>query len=512
MPARATLRTLRARSSGFATLAPGAAVCALATAWVAWPMRSFDFPFGDTAFTALWMRHLGHLRSFTDGPAARPSANSIAQNDWVLGEGLVMRPFEGLGALGAHEAVVIVGLFATAWACQRLAAALLGEGPHTWVAGLIGGLNPIQTAHAMHANLVHHQWTALAALLVGAGGWLRRPWLAFAGGVVAAGSFHFGFYLGMQTALVTAAAATVGSIRTALATLGGAALAGLTVLPVARTYAAAGSRFDVLELERRVGSWDPTQTLRPLDGVPLHAPLSAFFAQALPTDPPNPGYLALVLATIGVFVAPRDRRLLAVILALLGAAALAIGPELVWNGVPTGIPGVERLVPALAETRGPARWLAVVFMALGLLAAAAVRRSPPFVAVLATLGAALELLPVGPGRAAPPIPAVYAEVPPGDGVLYDSALVQRRACGCDSTIALLGAWEHDHPLLGGTFARPTQSGRKLNRTAARWPDEEAAALFAEAGVATTIEHPPFPSQSRGECRVVDAHRLCTLPR
>jgi hypothetical protein len=479
------------------------AMCVAATAWVCAPMVRGDFRVGDTAFTLLWMRHLGHFGSWVDGPAARPMARSIAQNDWVLGEGLLLRSFEWLGPWNAHDAVTALGLLLTTIACQRLAAAALGEGPHTWIAAWIGGLNPTQTSHAVHANLVHHEWMVLGALLVAAGGVRGRPWLAFAGGLVAAGSFHFGLYVGIHSVLAFSLALLLCGRKTALAALGGALTMGLTVAPVLLTYHDAGQDWGAhVTLDERVReSWRFSNVLQAQPTALLHRWIAT--SKDIST---NPGYVALAMGVFGLFRA-RGRAGVAVVLGVIVASLLALGPRVEIGSV--RLPGLDTLLP-LGETREPSRWLAVAFVGWGLLAAWGVATRHRIAALLA-LPIGLELAVIRTADSSLELPAIYAQIPKGDTVLYDAALVQQRSCGCGTIHALAGAWEHGHPLLGGVFARPTREGRELTRTAARWPESIADALFARADVRIAIEHPPLAPRERGECVLIEEHRMCTLP-
>lgn len=490
----------------------------------------------DAGFNLVALTHL--QRVFTDGgdwratPLGWPLANATALTDWMAGEALLGLPLRHLGTDPARvqTLLVLAGLSVSALAFQRLAAALLGEGPHTWIAGVLGGLGAVQLAHAQHVNLVHHEWVALAALALGGGLARDRPAWAFAGGACALGAAHFGAYIGMHACfvagmvVVAAGAARVGSRRTWLAAAAGAAAAGLTVLPVAGLYhdfaAVHGIRTDRGELMRE--SWDPRVSFAPLSGSPLHAFLGARGPGT--GDPPNPGYLALILAGVGAWKWRDGARWtrFAVVGSGIGAALLALGPVVQWGG-PTSIPGPGALLDAFM-LRGPSRWLVVTHAAIGIFAAAGLRAlvPPRFAAAcggLAVVVALMELPRTQAGRLAEielePAQASIGADPgvgakPAVGALYEN-VTQR--CAHVGEKRLRAALFHGRPLLGGQYARSFPAIQELNRLAGSWPSPEALALFRAVGVAVTLEHPPLRALPAGDldCTVTNQHRVCTLP-
>lgn len=524
-------------------------VLAAATLVACWPMSVFRTVANnmDTSFTVLALDRLqdallrgGDWRSLG---FAWPLPDSVTQVDWMLGEALLGLPLRALGIdpLLAHSASSLLALFTTAWACHRVATLLLGPGPHTWLAGVVGGLNPVHLRHVQHVNLVHHEVVVGAALLLGAGLSRGRPRLAALGGFCAIGAAHFGAYLGAQGAMVAtcvalaAATARVGTARAWAAAAGGAIAAGLTLLPVATTYVRVAERFetwfdqDALTAE----SWDLAQTFSPLFGAPLHGWLTGGEAAIL-LDPPNPGYLVLALGVLGVATFRSPPGLVwagrAVAAAGIGAALLALGPDLVWDGQRTGIPGPYRLLaalPGMSGIRSPARWLAVAFCALSLpvaagarhlatLAAARVGRWAGPAAVLALLGVAVLELPATQARTRLQevvLEDVYAQLDalPVGGALYDEALVRRDLPpGCDVHVALRAALFHGRPLVGGFFARKFQEVETLSSLASTWPSAQAQELFAAVGVVAVVEHQPAAGSPPDgwSCAWAGNHRLC----
>lgn len=531
-----------------------------ATVWAGRPWAwSPDqaFILRDTGFNQVGIAHLEnvllHGAGWREVPLAWPLKDATSQVDWMLGEAALALPLRALDPAHIHSALVFLGLFLTAWAGHRVAVALFGRGPHTWIAGLAAGLNPVQLAHAQHVNLLHHEWALLGPLLLGAGLAGRRAALAGLGGAVTLLGFHFGVYVGLHALFVgaivgvCAAVARVGDRRSWAVALLGAALVGATVAPVLALYrdAAASQHMGIQGSEITAGSWDLRRTLAPIPGAPLHALLPSWFSPSPPAghapepllEPPSPGYVVAGLALFGWVAGRRkgsDRQpraprwtWIAVTAVILLTALAATGPDLVWAGRPSGLPGAGRLLaglPGYSALRAPARWLAITFAGTGLLAACGLatlirtaspswRRAliPPLL-----LGAALLEMPrttSGPLAHILPEPA-YAllDEVTEEGGLYDK--VSTRGCPNSPEQRLRAALFHGRPLVGGEYARAFQSIQQLNGLAASWPSPESEALFRAVGVPLVFEHPPLPPLAEGggpkHCRVQDGHRLCVL--
>jgi hypothetical protein len=510
-------------------LAVGVLAAATLVAARPWAWRSdLAFAQGDTAFTLVSLLHL------QDAPAAWSAGRlgwglpwGITHADWVAAEALIGLPLRqaGADALRMHSLLVLLGLFATAWAGHRVAVALLGPGPHTWIAGVAAGLGPIQLAHAPHVNLVWHAPVLLGPLALGAGLDRDRPAWAALGGAVVAGAFHFGVYMGVQAlavAAVVALAARRGSPSTWLAAFAGFAALGITVAPVLAVYAEAaaahGTWADPIEV--RAESWDLAATLRPLGSLPAQG-------GKVWTDPVHPGYLVALLA-IGALVGrasvPARWPWTAVIGAIVAAGLLALGPELTWDGRGLGIPGPYALIddlPGVSGLRAPVRWWWIVAAGLGLLAAAGLKagldrigeRWRGVVGLLAVLVALIEVPAAGVRpRSDVAVPRAYAlldstAIP---GALYDeAAVVEGASCGCRRQDALRAALLHGRPLVGGHYAREGKALEELDAQAARWPANRA--WLVENGVVAVLEHPPLAPDPGGSCEQADGHRLCTLP-
>lgn len=497
----------------------------------------------DAGFSAIGLRHLQDVllrgADWREAPLGFPVPLGTTRTDWMFGEALLTLPMRLAGVDGTRQWVLVglLGMLATAVVCQLLARALTGPGPHTVLAALIGGAGPVQLAHAQHANLVHHAPAALAGLLVAAAARSGSARLAGLAGLVAGLGFHFGVYMGLHAVAVLGLGMVV-LTRTRAAWL--AAGAGLllgcaTMAPVAALYRDATTTWgaQVDPGENMVESLDLAHAFGPSPGAPAHRGLLPPPAEGdrPPSDPPNPGYLVLLLAGVGIVVAARSparssgrrREWAAVGLVLLGAGALAVGGAISWDGRPTGLAGPHRLLDLAAggNLRSPARWLALSQAALGLfaaggLAALRLRRVPGVIVAGLAVGVAAAELPraewapiasFSPPPAVPGLLAGFRDVP---GPLYE---VFGPDCECAGSARLRAALDHGRPLVGGNYARFFPAMQQVNRLLGSWPRPQAKGFLARHGVALVLEHPPLrgadPEGLR--CATRDEHRLCAWP-
>lgn len=495
-----------ARLSAFALL--------LAVLWVG--RHAFHPELGfiqrDALFSDIALQHLQdvvlHGGDWRMTPLAWPLPNTITQTDWMAGEALVGLPLRAfaLDPVRIYALVSLIGLLATTFACDRVAAALLGEGVHTWVAGLVGGLAPAQILHAQHVNLVWHGFGPLAALALVAGLRRDRPSYAALGGALGLVAFHFGAYVGIHavtilgvTALYSAVYAG-GSRRTWVAAGIGAGLAALTLAPVAQVYvgASAAARFDLAELAG--------------ESLDMRHPATPAL------DPLFQGVTQIVLFTLGVWTMRRAGWMWAAAgVLVLVPIVLALGPYVVWDGralVAAPWAWVVTLVPPLESLRAPARWVMVSALAASPFVAAGVQRLTawrPLLGWITLLGVLVELPPMGLRRLAsvepgPGYALLYASTVPGP--VYDSL---GRGCRETGEQKLRAALHHKRPLVGGIFARQTPELAAANHAADGWPRPEAVAWLRANGVHLVFEHPPLKDLPPGyRCEEASGHRLCEL--
>ncbi len=493
----------------------------------------------DASFTQLATEHLQDVllsgASWRDAPLGWPVGYGTAHADWQAAQALLGLPLRLLEIDPSRAALLIglAGLLATAWAGHRLAAALLGPGPHTWLAGVLLGFGTVAMSHLHHVNLIHHELMLLGALALGAGLQEDRPRWAGLGAAALMLGFHLGIYMGLHDLLAgasvagAAAAARLGSGRSWRAAGLGAALAAITVWPVLDFYGDADAWLgaSLREAEVRTGGWDLSTFFTANADAWLQERL---LGPATTRFPGNPGFLALLLALVGLREARRlgPRWAWGAVLGFgLVSFALSLGPELRWRGESLGVPGPYALVAklsGLSELREPKRLRLLVFMATGLLSAAGLKvllarlpgwsRAP---ATLLTLGVALAETPapgtVDLGRVFLPEAYQVIDQLPGEGALWERRqVIAGQSCACETGTMLRAALLHQRPLVGVSFARQCDAIDRLKARFEAWPSPSAAAVLEGAGVALVLEHPPVLEQTPPgwQCQIFGDHRLC----
>lgn len=492
----------------------------------------------DTSFTHLATEHLQdvllHGAPWRDAPLVWPLGYGTANADWQAGEALLGLPLRMSGVDPSRAALLLAfaGVLLSGFLGHRLARALLGVGPHTWLAGALIGLNATVMVHLQHVNLIHHELMFGGLLALGLGLERDRPGLAGLGGVLLALSFHLGIYMGVHAVFAggglaaAAALAGRGARRTWGAAAAGAAVAGLTVLPVLGLYHEADQwlKATIPQGELENTSWDPTTLARPNLESWLYGRGEGLAARM----PGNPGFFALALAVVGA-IRLRDLQPRwawgAVVAVGVGALLLALGPEIRLNGQATGVGGLYPLldlVPGLSELREPHRWTMLGFMATGLLSAAGLQvllgRVPAVARAPAILGALLLVVAETPRAGTtdldretfhPVYQALYTL--PREGAVWENLLHKgARACMCSSDTLMRAALLIRRPLFGLQTARQVPAVVELKQQVRSWPSWRAGARLATLGVVAVVDHPPYdPAVPDGwTCQPIGDHRLC----
>ncbi len=534
----------------------GAAVCALLCVGLAIGPQGLvggsAFTQQDAAFSAVALAHLQDVLLGRDAPAplAYPLADALWQTDWMLGPAALTLPLRVLGVAPwtVYTIAAAGGLWVTVWAMAVAARGLLGSGPHVWVAAMVGGLSASNLLHAHHVNLVYHGVPWLGILMVVDGVTSRRPWRAATGGALVAAGFHFGVYVGLHGLLAAVPvalwaawfAASDQRPREAAAALAGFAAVAVSVVPVLLAYRAAYLALDatVSVAELHGESLDLVRLMAPLAEAWAHRPLAALWPVGRASqDPPNPGYLATVLAILGMVAVARGRAPVpsgwpagtwrALVAVAVVAAGLALGPDVVIADVPW-FPAPYRLlhgVPGFAGLRAPDRWLAVVWPVVGLLAAAGMREVSracstragrgawSALAVLGTIALELPQPALGPvaALAPPPLYDALDALPPG--AVADVIQGDEPGRACTGQQRMFAVLAHRRALAGGRFARKNAALAAIDKIGRTWPSASARSMYRAIGVRVLVEHPPLASAVPPEasCRVVEGHRLCVLP-
>lgn len=468
----------------------------------------------DAAFSGMQMAWLqdvvlrgAHVWS---APLGAPLELGTTRADWVAVQALFTLPLRALG-MGPERtwlAASVLGVVLTAAAVYEVSRRLTFEGPHNVVAGVLGALGPAVQSHLQHANLVWHVGWIVPAGLVR----VNRPVLA---GVATMLAFHAGVYTGIHAiAAVGVCWACQPSIRTLVRLVAGGVVVLPTLIPVWLKYRDAAARYgwEIDQAENLRETLDLSTAFGPLGGAPLHE--AVWGAQAQVSDPVFPGFILGTLGIVGLVRVARDPRWRPVVTGTIMAAILALGPHLVWNGHPVGIPGpgivMEWAWPG--GLRSPARWIALAHVGLALGVAGLIATASPtkrWVLTAFALGAWWAETPTAATMVRPVWPAELVQalsVAPA-GALLDKPGQDR--CGHARFAVVL---ETGRPLLGGNFARFSKSLQTVNRILYRWPEAETQAFLSSLGGAVVVEHPPLPFAPEGvACSLVAEHRLCTIP-
>jgi hypothetical protein len=515
------------------------AVLTAATLFAARPWLTGVSGHRDRLFHSVALQRLQdvllHGGDWRESQLAWPMENGVAQADWLLGPAILALPLRVLGVDPAHQHtfLMILAFVTTGWATHRIAAALLGYGPHTWIAAIGGGVSTYALSHGPHVNLVHHELGIAGALLLAHGLRDDRPRRAAAGAFLAALSAHFGVYMGVHgvasAALVLLLGGAVGwrGLRAQAAGWIGLAAGAATFAPVAAVYREHAAKYEIqISVEELAAqSLDVLTVMTPTTHIPLHAP-------EMPTsgvvwDPANPGYVLAALALAGLYVAGRDRERRREWIVVIGFTVatflLALGPR-VQIGGPTPIPGPYALfvdvLPVAGSLRGPIRFVGLTMVGTSVLAAAGARAlagavSRPalaWAAMFALVAAELptdrqEIVLIEEIRPHPVYERIVALR--GVGALYD---VTRSADGCSPEQRINAILDHQRSVVGGTWSRSAGATSILNQLALAFPAPGADALFRRIRVRWVLLHPPFPElpEEGMRCEAVAEHLLCEL--
>jgi hypothetical protein len=182
------------------------------------------------------------------------------------------------------------------------------------------------------------------------------------------------------------------------------------------------------------------------------------------------GWLGLVPTGVLLWAtvrAVRDRVLRPLVVCAWCYLVWAFGSWLTVGGVSTGLilpANFFGFVPVLSNARIPGRALVVVFLAMGLLTARLIASLPRErqgrLAAMLALVLVIDFCPAPVATVALDRPAIYAAIPPENGVVLELPMGLRDGfgeIGAFDERTLLHQMTHGHPLVGGFLARLPQS-------------------------------------------------------
>lgn len=457
-----------------------------------------------------WVAHAltTHPSRVLDGNIFHPERHTVAFSDPVLVPGALSVPVRAAGAspVLTYNLSLLLGYALSAWAMQWLAWRWTGHYGASLVAGCLYAFNAHSLVSMGHIQAIHAY--GLPVLLVGLDGLCRpdaRRWrdgaLAGAGTALLALTSGYLAIFGVVAALVVLAVRMPEVWRApwrplAAASLVGAVIVSVPVLPVMRTYR------DVRQ----------TQGLeRPLDLVAALSANGAAYAATParvhsgwarevyaawgPKDSLFPGIAALLLAVAGLAAWPgglADSRLRTALALTVVGVVLSFGPATPIYSL------VYTAVPFASSVRAASRFAVLGFTGLAILAAYGVAalaarwpRASTAVAGAALLAVNVEAfrgpVPYVPPRAESPVYDDLARLP--DGVVAEMPFWWRQVDVPRNASYMLASTRHWKPLLNGYSGFTPTSYRR--RADVLWYFPFRPAAFDEldrAGVTYVVLH------------------------
>jgi len=287
------------------------------------------------AWILAWDAHalLHQPTRFFQAPIFHPLPDTLALSENLILPAVLSAPFQWLGGpVLAYNTVLLVSLIVSGLGAQLLVRRVSGDRFAAFVGGAmfaVGAHRWIRLAH-LHAQVTLFLPFALLALdHFWAKRTLRRALIV---GLLLALQALSSIYLGAITALALASAVAVGlcaglNARDLLRLAAGGALAALILLPVARPYMRMRSFYGVEWSMADVATYATTLESYAAAGTRLYGPLGQrHLDPERVRDTLFPGLTVLVLGLVGVAVAPRRYRAVAVVASTL-AILFSLGPQ-----------------------------------------------------------------------------------------------------------------------------------------------------------------------------------------
>jgi hypothetical protein len=499
------------------------AVYAVLTIALTWPLalRLRLMEPGDAAYFAWEMAWEIHAletdpQSLPDANIFYPARYTLGMDEPVLGTMILALPLSAF----THDAVLLFNLvrlltFLLSALFAYLLARELGCGEAAaLVAGALFAFSPIRTDRLAHLSTLGTQWLPLVLLFLfrfAKGGRLRDALLSGLFFVLTAYACGYFGLSGLLVLPLSAVPLLVGRSRLLIKAVPAALLAVLALLPLRALHRAA------FAAESFTRSYD--------EAVFYSAPLQSFLAtgsdnriwgeltdsfRAQGSRNLFPGLLPYALALAGGLVLLRHRRpprreVVALGLLLLGAAAVALGPEVRLGQRSLG-PGplawVREALPMFQSIRVNSRAGIYLALPLSMLAGLGLQRlrlpgwATALVAGLALLETVIVPIPewVTVIDSSLPPPAVYAWLAeqPGEFPIVELPIIPAdgrfRRPGFEETVYMVRSTQHWKRLVNGNAGFEPSGYRHIRELCRRFPSSESIEALREIGVRYILLH------------------------
>jgi hypothetical protein len=452
-----------------------------------------------------------------DAPIFFPAPNTLAYSDHLLLQAIGVWPLYALthDLVFCYNVVLIASLALAALAMHLLARTLTGSEPAAYVAGLIFGFAPYHFTHLLHIQLQALYFLPLSFLflhrLFVANRWTDTVGLGIVAGLQTISSVYYGLIgaiglvcaavllilltrrltdwrllrrgiAAVALALLIAAPWTIPYLRVANEAGGGR-----TLYEASNSSAVLSSFLQAPETNLLYGR---TGWLRP--GGASHLPFKEGPEQGLFL-----GFVALALAAVGAFAAPRSLRSIAVVYTAIAVAGvvLSLGP----NGIRVLYSGLYRVVFGMAAIRATARFSVLTLFGVAVLAALAIRQleiqRPAARQFIAAVACALICLEYFNGAIAfPPAPSLTSNAgrwlrdQPGHGAVLCTPM----GPFATNTPCMLQSLEHGRPIVNGYSGLRPPFFEALLDAAAHLPAPQSLLTLHDLGVEYVVNDGMLP--------------------
>jgi len=435
-----------------------------------------------------------------------PATQTLAYSDHLLLQAVLLWPLYALthDLVLCYNVLLVGSLVAAALAMHQLVRALVAHERAAYVAGLIFGFAPYHFTHLTHIQLQALYFLPLSFL------YLHRVFstgrtrdvltLGLVVGLQAVSSLYYGIIGGIGLAVAAlASAASTGRLldwRLARCALLAVAIAVLVAAPWSIPYLrvqgeAAGGRnlYEAANGSAALSSYvqaPETNLLYGRTGWLRPSSTARLPRKDGPEQGLFPGFLALVLALVGVAAAPVGFRPTAIAFLAVAAAGLvlSLGPE----GVRPLYAALYRVLFGMAVIRAPARFSVLTLCGVAVLAGVAARalevraaRAHPWVWALVLAVLAIEYANAAPFPEAPALTSNagrWLRDQPGKGAVICLPMGLFTGSGP----CMLQSLEHRRPIVNGYSGVRPPFFEAVAEAVSRAPAPESLAALHDLGV------------------------------